>query len=71
MKYLSFAQMTVSLLLILLILLQERSSGLSGVFGGGEHSYYRTRRGIERAMFIGTIVLAGVFAGLSLLSLAS
>ena len=55
-----------SLALIALILLQERSSGFSGVFGAGEGSFYQTRRGFERVLFAATIVLTAVFAGLSL-----
>lgn len=58
------AQMAVSILLIALILLQERSSGLSGIFGG-EGGVYQTRRGAERFIFMGTIVLAFAFVALA------
>ncbi len=64
--FLSIAQIIISVALIVLILLQERSSGLSGVFGGGETQFYQTRRGLENIIFIATIVLAVIFAGLSL-----
>jgi len=67
--FLSIIQIIVSIALIVLILLQERSSGLSGVFGGGESSFYSQRRGIERLIFIATIVLAVIFALLSLWNL--
>ena len=64
------AQVIVAILLIILILLQERSSGLSGVMGGsGEGGSYQTRRGLEKLIFYGTIVLAILFIGLSLLKL--
>lgn len=70
MNYLSIAQLILSVVLIVLILLQERSSGLSGVFGGGsEGSGYQTRRGFERIIFIATIIIAVAFAGLSLVYL--
>ena len=68
--YLAVAQIVVSILLITLILLQERSSGLSGVFGGSESgSFYHTRRGLEKMIFWGTIALAIAFAVLALLDL--
>ena len=64
----SILQIIVSLVLIILILLQERSAGLSGIMGG-ESSFYQTRRGLEKGIFVATIVLAVVFAGLSLSAL--
>ena len=67
--YLPIAQIIISIVLIVLILLQERSSGLSGIFGGGETEFYQRRRGLERLIFIATIVLAVIFAVLSLLNL--
>ncbi len=42
-----------------LILLQTSQGGLGSAFGGGEA--YRTKRGAERVVFIGTIVLAVLF----------
>ena len=65
----SVAQIIISIVLIVLILLQERSSGLSGVFGGSESSYYQTRRGLEKIIFTATIVLVIIFAALSLINL--
>lgn len=54
------AQILVSGLLIAAILLQQRGSGLSSAFGGEGRIYY-TKRGIERFLFIGTLILALVF----------
>lgn len=68
--YISIAQIIISVILIILILLQERSSGLSGIFGGGESEFYQRRRGLERLIFIATVILAIIFAVLSLLNLA-
>jgi protein translocase SecG subunit len=62
-------QVAVSLALIGLILIQERSSGASGLFGGTEGGFYQTRRGLERFAYTGTIVLIVIFAGLSLVNL--
>ena len=68
--WLSIAQIIVSVLLIIAVLLQERSSGLSGILGGGgEGEFYQRRRGLERIVFGATIVLVIVFAALSLLQL--
>lgn len=68
---LAIAQLVVSLLLIVLILLQERSSATSGIFGSGAGGFYQTRRGAEKAIFIATVVLTIVFAGLAIASLLS
>ena len=65
MSTISIIQIIISVLLIIAILLQERSSGLSGVFGGNSE-FYNTRRGLERIIFWSTIVLVIAFAGLSL-----
>ena len=60
-------QIIISILIVVLILLQERSSGLSGLFGGeGNTGFYQARRGLEKVIFISTIVLAVVFAGLAI-----
>ena len=50
MSAISIAQIIVSILLVTVILLQERSSGLSGVFGG-DSEFYHTRRGLEKIIF--------------------
>ena len=65
---LSIAQIAVSVLVIALILLQDRSSDMGGgIFGGGETGgFYQARRGLERIVFVSTIVLIIVFAGLAL-----
>lgn len=62
MKYLNLIQAVAAVLLIVAILLQQRGSGLSTVFGG-EGGFYRTKRGIEKFLFFGTIILAVVLFG--------
>lgn len=61
------AQIVVSILLVAAILLQQRGTGLSATFGG-EGNIYRTKRGLEKTLFIATIVLAILFFALALLN---
>lgn len=61
-------QVIVGILIVILILLQERSTGLSAIFGG-EGGFYQTRRGIEKIIFGGTIFLSVIFVILILFSL--
>lgn len=69
MSLIAIGQMVLSLILIALILLQERDSGTSGLLGGGEGSFYQRRRGLERVIFLSTIIGIVLFAALSLLHL--
>lgn len=62
---LTFGLIIVDVLLIVSILLQQREGGLSTVFGG-EGNVYRSKRGIALGLHYFTIVLAVVFAGLSI-----
>ena len=64
---LNSAQIVVSLIVIGLILLQDRSSEAGGLFGGGEGGgVYQTRRGLEKVVFGATIVGVIVFTALAL-----
>ncbi|MEK7611902.1 MAG: preprotein translocase subunit SecG [Patescibacteria group bacterium] len=66
----TIAQVVVSIALIVLILLQERSSGSGGLFAGsGDGGFYHARRGLEKIMFNTTVVLVGLFALLSIANL--
>ena len=67
---LTILQICVSVAIVILILLQERGSGISGLLGGGDGgSVYQTRRGLEKGIFAATIILSIVFVGLSILKL--
>jgi len=67
---LSIVQIILSVLLIGGILLQQRGAGLGGAFGGGDVSQnYYTRRGAEKFLFQGTIVVAILFALSAILAL--
>lgn len=70
MDILILAQIGVSILIVILVLLQERSSGMSGLLGGGDGGgFYQARRGLERTIFIATVVLTVAFAALALANL--
>ncbi len=54
--------------LIAVILLQSQGSGLSGAFGGGGE-VYRSKRSVEKLLYWITIILAVLFAVLSIILL--
>lgn len=60
-KIIDIVQIVLAVLLVTAILLQSKGTGLGGVFGGGEGNIYRTKRGAEKVLFIGTIVLGVLF----------
>ncbi|HEX3099711.1 MAG TPA: preprotein translocase subunit SecG [Patescibacteria group bacterium] len=62
---LTIVDMVVMVSLIISVSLQNKSSGLSNVFGGGG-GVVSTRRGSEKWLFYSTIVLGILFAGISL-----
>ncbi|MCL4391874.1 preprotein translocase subunit SecG [Patescibacteria group bacterium] len=62
-------QIAVSIILIILVIIQERASGISGVFGGQGATPYQTRRGLEKTIFYATIVFAVIFAALAIANL--
>lgn len=64
---LSIVQIVIAILLVAAILLQRRGTGLSAAFGG-EGSFYRTKRGLEKWLFVTTVVLAALFIGSALLT---
>ncbi len=63
--FLIIAQMVLSVALIMALLLQVRGGGIGGIFGQAD-TVYRTKRGLEKTLFQLTIVLAVLFAGISL-----
>jgi len=64
---LTIIQLIFGTILIVLILLQNRGGGLSGVFGGGDSgNIYRTKRGMEKGIFFSTIIFSILFLGISL-----
>lgn len=66
MYWIKISQIIVSLLLITSILLQNRGTGLGSAFGGSG-GVYLTKRGLEKKLFVATIILAVLFFSFSLI----
>jgi len=67
-KIILIAQIVVSVLLAVTVLLQNRAEGLGQMFGGGGE-IFRTKRGLEKFLYYFTIALIVVLVALSLLIL--
>lgn len=63
-NFLNLAQILVSVMLILVVLLQAKGSGF-GEGLGGTTSSFRTRRGLEKTLFHATIFLVIIFLAMS------
>ncbi len=68
--FLSFAQILVSAVLIVLVLLQVKGTGFGAALGG-QDSTFRTRRGMQRTLHRMTILLVAVFLLFSAWSVAA
>ena len=68
--YLPYIQIIIAILLIAAVLMQQSDSSAGGAFGGADNwnAGYHTRRGSEKILFNITIVLAILFAIISLVS---
>jgi len=62
---LNISQITVAVILIVIVLVQQRGTSLGGAFGGGG-DIYASRRGLEKSLFIATIVFGVIFVGLAI-----
>ncbi len=68
-NFLIVAQIIVSILLIIFILLQQRGTALGSAFGGEGGGFYAVRRGLQKKIYIATIILGALFIILALLNL--
>jgi protein translocase SecG subunit len=64
-QILQFANILVMVLLIIFVSLQNKSSGLSNVFGGAGN-IVQTRRGFEKWLFFATIVTGVLFVSINI-----
>jgi protein translocase SecG subunit len=68
---LPYIQIVLSAFLIAVILIQRTGAQVGGAFGGSDNlsSAYHTRRGMEKGLFIATIIIALLFAISALINL--
>ena len=69
---LPYIQIGLSVLLMVIILLQTSEAGAGGVFGGSDNfsSSFHTRRGFEKVLFIGGLVVTVLLAVSALAALS-
>jgi protein translocase SecG subunit len=67
MKYINIIQLVAAILLVIVILLQNKGASVGGVFGG-EGAVYQTKRGVEKKLFVLTIILSIIFLGTALMN---
>jgi len=67
MFYVNIIQIFIAIGLIVLVLLQTKSTSLGSVFGG-DSSIHKTRRGVEKTLHQATIVLSFVFFLIAVMS---
>lgn len=68
MNFLFIIQIVISTVLISLILLQAKGTGLGSAFGGDNTSFH-SKRGMEKVLFRFTIVVAFLFVATSIIAL--
>lgn len=67
---LPYAQIILSVILVLAVLLQQSGAGMGGAFGGNDSgSFHQTRRGFEKFLFYLSLVCAILFALFAFLSI--
>lgn len=66
--FLNVAEVIISVLLIIVIMLQMQGTGLSSSFGGGGE-FYRSKQSIDKLLIFATIVLTILFGILSIILL--
>jgi len=68
-RILPYAEIIVSAVLILTILLQQTGAEVGGALGGGGESFHHTRRGFEKFLFYLSIICTILFALFALTSI--
>lgn len=63
-QILQFVNIIVMVLLIIVVALQNKSSGLGTAFGGAGN-IVQTRRGFDKWLFYATLILGVLFAGIT------
>ena len=68
-RIIPIVQIVLAVMLVTAILMQSKGTGLGGIFGSGEGNIYRTKRGAEKVVFVGTIGVSVLFFGAAFASL--
>ena len=63
-----YVQVAISIILIVLIAIQQRGTALGAGFGGGGE-VYSARRGAQKKIYYATIAVAAIFMALGVLNL--
>ena len=63
-----WVQIVLAVAITAAVLLQKNEASLGGAFGG-ESNILHTKRGLEKGLFVTTIVLAGLFIISSIIAL--
>ena len=63
-----YTQLAVSVILIILIAIQQRGAALGASFGGGGE-VYSTKRGAQKKIYYATVITATIFLILGVLNL--
>ncbi len=64
----SLIQIILGVLLIIVIIIQQKGAGLGSAFGA-DLGFYRTKRGAEKLLFYATIAISTAFILASLIGL--
>lgn len=64
---LSIIQIVLAVVLIVIVLVQSRGTGLGAAFGGSG-AVYQTKRGLEKTLHIATIIISILFIVTSLVN---
>ncbi|MEX0918765.1 MAG: preprotein translocase subunit SecG [Candidatus Paceibacterota bacterium] len=69
---LPWMQIILSVILVVLILVQQSEAGLGAAFGGGDAGgagNFSRKRGFEKTIFITTIIVALIWVGIAIIAL--
>ncbi|MCL2110561.1 preprotein translocase subunit SecG [Microgenomates group bacterium] len=61
-------EVVLAAIMIFLILIQAGDAGISGIWSGGGETYH-TKRGVEKVIFVATIITSVLFAVTALITL--
>ncbi|MFA5248573.1 MAG: preprotein translocase subunit SecG [Patescibacteria group bacterium] len=62
-------QIIIAVLLMLAVLLQNKGSSLSGIFGSGGGNVFLAKRGFDKFLVYATIIFAAIFLVLSIITI--